>query len=104
MAQFDVHRNSDPRTCKRQPFIVDLQSDFLSDLQTRVVVPLTKAESFGPPIKRLNPTFKIANRSLVLSTAELAGIDRRDLGESVGSLADSRDEIIAALDFLFTGI
>lgn len=104
MAQFDVYPNTDPRTCKRQPFVVDLQSDFLSDLRTRVVAPLTRAESFGPAMKRLNPTFKIANRSLVLSTAELAGVDRRELGNPIASLADSRDEIVAALDFLFTGI
>jgi toxin CcdB len=38
-----------------------------------------------------------------MSTAELAGIPIRLLGKKVGSLVDGRGEIIAALDFLFSG-
>lgn len=36
--------------------------------------------------------------------AELAGIPRKALGEKVTPLRDKRGEIIAALDFLITGI
>jgi toxin CcdB len=36
-------------------------------------------------------------------TAELAGVPNRALGEKVMSLKSRRDEIIAALDLLFTG-
>jgi toxin CcdB len=104
MAQFDVHRNTDVDGRKRAPFLVVIQSDFLSDLKTRVVAPLVLPEKFGPPVKRLNPTLRVAGRAVVLSAAELAAIHRRELGEDIGNLADSRDEIIAALDFLFTGI
>jgi toxin CcdB len=38
-----------------------------------------------------------------MSTAELAGVPISALGERVGSLKEQRSEIIAALDFLFTG-
>jgi toxin CcdB len=38
-----------------------------------------------------------------MSTAELAGVPVRALGDKVGSLKDQRHIIIAALDFLFTG-
>jgi toxin CcdB len=38
-----------------------------------------------------------------MSTAESAGIPVRSLGEKVTSLKDRRYEIMAALDFLFTG-
>ena len=41
---------------------------------------------------------------VVMSTAELAGIATRSLGEKVTSLKNKRDEIIGALDLLFTGI
>jgi len=40
----------------------------------------------------------------VVSSAELAGVSIRSLGEKVASLKAQRDEIIAALDLLFTGI
>ena len=37
-------------------------------------------------------------------TPELAGVERRILGEKVGNLANHRQAIIGALDLLFTGI
>jgi len=39
-----------------------------------------------------------------MSTAELAGAQNRTLREKVTSLKSKRDEIVAALDLLFTGI
>ena len=39
-----------------------------------------------------------------MATADLAAIRRAEIGERVGSLADHRDDIIAAVDFLITGI
>lgn len=43
MAQFIVYRNKNARTKPIFPFLVDVQSDLLEDLQTRVVIPLSKA-------------------------------------------------------------
>ena len=40
MAQFDVYRNANPATRTRVPYLLDLQSDLLDPLGTRVVVPL----------------------------------------------------------------
>jgi len=62
------------------------------------------AEVMGAGAQRLNPHFKIKGQAVVLSTAELAGISARVLGQKVASLKNKRDEIIAALDLLFTGI
>jgi len=39
-----------------------------------------------------------------MSTPEIAGVRMQDIGEKVGSLDHRRTEIIAALDYLFTGI
>jgi CcdB protein len=39
----------------------------------------------------------------VLMTPQLAGIRRIELGEAVGSLANARQTIVAAMDFLLTG-
>ncbi|MDB6108189.1 MAG: CcdB protein, partial [Gammaproteobacteria bacterium] len=43
MAQFSVHRNKNPRTKAAFPFVVDVQSELLEPLNTRVVIPMTKA-------------------------------------------------------------
>jgi toxin CcdB len=103
MAQFDVYDNPNPATAKTVPFLLEVQSDLLEELSTRVVVPLVSAEAMGQPARHLNPLFEINDRPVVMSIAELAGISRRHLGAKVTSLAGLRQEIMAALDFLFTG-
>jgi len=104
MAQFDVYLNPNTATRKAIPFLLDVQADLLDTLVTRVVVPLILAEEMGLAAKRLNPQFKVKGASVVMSTAELAGVPNRSLGDKVASLKNKRDEIIAALDLLFTGI
>lgn len=104
MAQFDVYLNPNPETRDGIPFLLDVQAELLDMLATRVVVPLVLAEEMGLAAKNLNPQFKIKGVAVVMSTAELAGVSTRALGDKVASLKNKRDEIIAALDLLFTGI
>jgi len=103
MAQFDVYENPNTDTNQSVPYLLDVQADLLEDLATRVVVPLVRVSVMGMAAKHLNPEFEIERISVVMSTAELAGVSTRMMGERVGSLKDRRNEIIAALDFLFTG-
>ena len=104
MAQFDVYLNPNVATRKSIPYLLDVQADLLDTLATRVVVPLILAEEMGLAAKHLNPQFKIKGVAVVMSTAELAGVPSRSLGDKVTTLKSKHDEIIAALDILFTGI
>lgn len=104
MAQFDVYLNPNTATCNMIPYLLDVQADLLDSLATRVVVPLVLAVEMGLAAKQLNPKFTVNDTAVVMSAAELAGISSRSLGGKVASLKDKRDEIIAALDLLFTGI
>jgi toxin CcdB len=102
MAQFDVCRN--PRR-GLFPLLLDVQSDLLSELATRVVVPLIARKRHGArPLTRLNPTARFQGVDYVLVFQELAAIPRSQIGQPVGSLKSRRHELIAALDLLFTGI
>jgi hypothetical protein len=102
MSQFDIHANPFPRTRKRQPFLVILQSDLISrSLDTVVVAPLEEAS--GKFADRLNPSVTIDDRSFVLIAQELVAVRKSVLGAPRGSLDRERDHIIAALDLLFTG-
>lgn len=104
MAQFAVYRNKSARTKATFPFLVDVQSDLLEDLHTRVVIPLSKAaELTRKPVARLMPILPFDGESYVLVTPELAGMAREDLGPAVGTLAERCDTILAAMDFLLTG-
>jgi len=104
MAQFDVYRNLNPDTNRLIPYLLDVQADLLDRLATRAIVPLVMAAEMGKPAQHLNPQFEIEAFPVIMSTAELAGVPKRVLGEKVLSLRDKRDEIIGALDFLLTGI
>jgi len=103
MAQFDVYENTNPATRQTIPYLLDVQTELLDNLTTRVVVPLITASAMGKAAKHLNPQFKIKRTSVVMSTAELAGVPKHILGNKICSLKEQRNEIIAALDFLFTG-
>lgn len=105
MAQFCVYRNVNPASRGQYPLLLDVQSDLLSDLKTRVVVPLsplsaTKSRTLAP----LTPVLEVGGKRHLMLTPQLAGIATRSLGPQVADLSERRSEIIAALDFLITGI
>jgi toxin CcdB len=105
MPQFSVYKNKNPKTRSTYPYLVDVQSDLLSDLGTRVVVPLVKrTTSTKKPIKDLTPVVSVDGQDFVMMVPLLAGIARSELGTPVGSALQHRGEVIAALDFLVTGI
>lgn len=102
MAQFDLFKN--PRT-GLYPLLLDVQADVLGRLATRVVVPLTTVKRYGArPMTRLNPVVAVRGVSYVLLFQELAAVPASALGERVGSLAEQRDELVRAVDLLFTGL
>jgi toxin CcdB len=101
MAQFDVFRN--PRV-GLYPLLLDVQADLLSQLATRVVVPLAKRDRYpATALARATPTASIAGIEYVLVVPLLASIPKTALGKPVGSLTSRRADIIAALDLLLTG-
>ena len=104
MASFVIYANPNSKSQKAIPYLLDIQNELLSTLETRVVVPLyLKSSASIHPISRLTPVVSFQNKALVAMVPELAGIARRDLGVSVGEMSAHRDEMIAALDLLFTG-
>ncbi|BAN46382.1 CcdB family protein [Metapseudomonas resinovorans] len=105
MPQFAVHLNTNPATRTRIPYLLDIQSDLIAELGTRVVVPLYSADVMkGKVLKTLMPVFEVEGNAVVMVTPEMAGAPRRILGQQVADLADARHEVIAALDLLITGI
>jgi toxin CcdB len=102
MAQFDLFRHG---RNKRYPFLLDIQADLLRDLATRVVAPLTPVKRLGgKPITRLNPVVAVDGAQYAILFQEIAALPVTAIGETVGSLRNRRDELIAALDLLFTGV
>lgn len=105
MAQFRVYQNPNPASRKTYPYLLDIQSNLLDELRTTVVVPLCPASVAGKAaITKLCPILDIDGTSFVAMTQLLAGIDRKSLGQEVCDLEHYRSDLIAALDFVISGI
>lgn len=104
MRQFDVLTNTDAHSADWAPYLVALQHDLLRDLETIVVAPLVRQGEGTRPMSGLNPVVEFSGERLVVSVQELAGVSRRQLGNSVGSLESQRQVFLQALDLLFTGV
>ncbi|MDP2830310.1 MAG: CcdB family protein [Sulfuricellaceae bacterium] len=104
MARFEVLRNSGYHV-DDVPYLLDVQSDLLHGLDTRVVVPLRRRDRF--PVsqipQRLTPVFEIEGVACLLETPKLAAVPVRLLKQSVQSLVSEQAAITGALDFLFLG-
>lgn len=105
MAQFDVYQNPSRNTRNVFPYIVDIQNPVISNIATRLVIPLGRRKNFkNESMKGLTPEIEYDGEKLLLLTPQIASIPAKALKEPVGSLSHFRDEIIAAIDFAITGI
>lgn len=84
------------------PYLLDVQADWVRT-GSRVVVPLIPAKVYGPCLAKLNPVFRIDGQPHVMATSDIAAVDARELKIMALDLSPERDEIVAALDFLFQG-
>ncbi len=104
MAQFDVYKNPSKTIHSSFPYIVDIQSPLISELSTRIVIPLGKLSHFNnEKMKGLTPELEYEGESLLLLTPMIASMSVKALKKPIGTLEHIRDDIIAALDFAITG-
>lgn len=99
--QFDVFANPTRRTAQAFPFLVVLQSDWVSDTSSVIVAPFLRHLRAEP--SRLHPEFTISGRRFALAVTDRAALPRSVLNEPVANLGPERDRIVAALDLRFTG-
>lgn len=105
MAQFWVYENLNKATREIYPYLLDIQSNLLDDLRTTPAIPLCPVEIAGKAtITKLCPKVDIDGRVFIVLTQQMAGIDRKILGREVCDLSRYRSEVIAALDFIISGI
>lgn len=104
MARWDVYRNPGAQATTT-PYLLDVQSDLLDGLDTRMVIPLRNLAHF--PVMhlptRLTPVFRIIGTECMLETPKMAAVPARILRGPVASLSAEHVAITGALDFLFQG-
>ena len=101
--QCGVYRNPSKQTRSRVPFLLVVQADFLSALESRTVVPLVDEKFMRLPLSRLHPRFTVDGKTVVMATADLAAVPARIMTDEVADLSAQRGVIIAAIDYLLTG-
>lgn len=102
MSQFDVHRLPSRRGGSQ--YVVNLQADILDELATRLVAPLRPLKSREDLVPRLTPVVEVQGEAYFIVLSEIAAVRLKELGTAIGNLRHHRDQIIAAIDILFTGI
>lgn len=84
-------------------FLVAVQSDLLSHLNTRMVIPLIPAKEAPKPASILNPLFEIGGEPYVMVTQYMAAFPANILKNEVSDAHFRQDDVFAALDLLFRG-
>lgn len=104
MRQFDVYPNPLPAARNAYPYVVLLQSDFTADGRDRIVAPLAPRRALAQVAGKLTPVVRLGTTEYVVLVHALSAIRARDLVDARGSLAESRAEMLAAVDYLFFGV
>jgi toxin CcdB len=101
IARFDVYR---PKMNGATPLVLEVQADLLSDLQSRVIVPLQRCQpNRRDTISRLLPVVRIGDEEYQLATANIGTVLVSDLGVPIGNLENQRSIVVDANDFLLQG-
>ncbi|MFA5372353.1 MAG: CcdB family protein [Sideroxydans sp.] len=105
MARFDIYPNPGNTTKSDVPYLLEVQGDLLSALDSRVVVPLRRVDRFNKVAlpKNLAPIFEIEGLTCFMETPKLAAVPAKILKTPVASLANHHATVTTALDFLFQG-
>jgi toxin CcdB len=81
----------------------NVQTDLLSDLNTRVVVPLMPTSIAPKPATRLIPIFDLEDQQVVMVTQFMAAVPTGILKISVGKLDEEFEKVTSAIDMLIQG-
>lgn len=84
-------------------YLMNVQSEFITGLNTRVVVPMHPVEDVPRAIPRLNPVFEVNGRSMMLVPQFMSAVPVSVLKVQVADLSHEAERVTAAVDFLMQG-
>jgi toxin CcdB len=104
MTQFDVFANPIAEIRRAYPFVVVLQSDLVWNVREPIVAPVVPRQLLSTIAGRLAPIVAFNGSEHVVLVPALMGVASRDLTQRHGSLVSARNEMMAAIDYLFFGV
>ena len=105
MAQFDVYENPSARQRDGFPYLVDIQSQLLAHLPTRLVMPLQRVSALPKSLpRRLSQTIIIDGEALLLAPQQCAALPASLLRKPIKTLASEAGVLRDALDAVISGV
>jgi toxin CcdB len=104
VSQYDVFDNPIPRARRAFPFVAILQSELADTGRDRIVAPLVPRSRMSATVGRLTPIVKVGGVDHVLLVPRMTAVSAADLRALRDRLTSHRDEIVAAIDYLFLGV
>lgn len=88
------------------PYFINVQSDMLAHLNTRLVMPLTQKANSNSQVKALTPVVTIEQVGYVVLTTMITTTDVKNLkdGDAVMDASYLRDQLVSAIDMMILGI
>lgn len=103
MSHYCIYKNYS-LTKNNYPFLLNIQSDLLSHIDTRLVIPLAPIGNFNNQlIKNVNMIIRIQSEDYIVLTQQMAAIPIGMIGDEIMVCEEQRHEILRCIDFLVTG-
>ena len=103
MSQFDVYPHPLEELRDTQPYVLQIQSDFVRSPEARMAIPLVCQHPDNPPMSRLNPELKLGDAWFMLDTLHIGSFEPGDLRGAVANLREQADAIWDALVYALHG-
>lgn len=102
MARFDLYRNPG-RNQAAIPYLLEVQSNVISGLATRLVIPLRALAAFPAASlpADLFPVITVEGTDCFLDTPQMGAIPVSELKHKAGSAAEHRSAVQTAMDRVF---
>ena len=102
MKQFDIYENPITKGRKTYPFVCCMQSELLHELSTRVVVFVANDATFA--FDKVSVPVEINGQNCFLCMNVVATIESSRLVKLLGTVVESRNDIVNAYDAILMGI
>ncbi|WP_343550943.1 CcdB family protein [Pantoea sp.] len=100
--QYVIYRNTNKNS--DYPYLVDVQSEIIGDLKSRIVIPLLPVSRLkNKQVKRLNPIIQVEGEEFLVMSHEMASIRTSIIGERIMDARAYRQLIKDSIDFIFDG-
>lgn len=102
MAKYDVYQNPYGGSAV---YLVDVQTELLDYLDTRVIVPLFEYSKNGSDEEepKLKPAVTLNGEKYIFSASDMTTVEKRVLKKPIGNIQESHYVVLNAIDFVFQG-